>query len=154
MSQTVTDRNFKACFPRCPLVALTRDAPMRNLSRGRQPPGCPRIGKTQGIFVRAPRERAPWSPQHHPPARPGARRIAAPRSAPSAGHPPQDGGESGSEDVLQGEGLGTGGCGKLGGHSCLSPPSCEWHGRVAFVRRISRGTTQNGGGRIGEHLAT
>jgi len=104
LSHTVADRKFKACFPRCPLVALTRDALMRNLSRGRQPPGCPRIGKTQGIFVRAPRERAP-----------GARRSAAPHSAPGAGHPPQDGGESGSEDVPQGEGLGTGGCGKLGG---------------------------------------
>ncbi len=60
-----------------------------------------RIEKTNGIFARAPRERALWRPPA-PPAgghaaptalstRPGARRSAAPRSAPGVGHTPQDG---------------------------------------------------------------
>jgi hypothetical protein len=40
LSHTIADRNFKACFPRCPLVALTRDVPMRNLSQSMvRPPG-------------------------------------------------------------------------------------------------------------------
>ena len=55
-----------------------------------------RIGKTNGIFARAPRSQAPCS-------------------APGVGHTPQDGVVVGLIGVPQGEDLGTGGFGKLGG---------------------------------------